>query len=256
MSFLSVEEIIKDYDGVRALNRVSLHVRRGIIKGLIGPNGAGKTTLFHLISGMERPTAGKISFKGTDITSMEPHEISQLGVGRTFQTLQIWGNMTIVENIMAGMHTRLKGGFLSCGLWLPWIKRREKEALEEAKEILEFLGLLGRWKWPAAQLSFAEQKILEMGRVLAMKPELILLDEPAAGLTPTEVRKLAERICQIRNGGITIFIVEHHMGMVMEIADEVAVLNNGELIAEGTPDAVGRDPLVIEAYLKGKRVNA
>ena len=256
MSFLSVEEIIKDYDGVRALNRISLQVRKGIIKGLIGPNGAGKTTLFHLISGMERPSAGKISFKGTDITSMEPHEISLLGVGRTFQTLQIWGNMTTVENIMAGMHTRLKGGFLSCGLWLPWVKRTEKEALEEAKEILEFLGLLGRWKWPAAQLSFAEQKILEMGRVLAMKPELILLDEPAAGLTPTEVRKLAERICQIRNGGITIFIVEHHMGMVMEIADEVAVFDNGQLIAEGTPDAVGRDPQVIEAYLKGKRVNA
>ena len=118
MSFLSIEEIIKNYDGVRALNQVSLHVQKGIIKGLIGPNGAGKTTLFHLISGMERPASGKIYFKGTDITSMEPCEISLLGVGRTFQTLQIWGNMTVVENVMAGMHTRIKGGFLSCGLWL------------------------------------------------------------------------------------------------------------------------------------------
>jgi branched-chain amino acid transport system ATP-binding protein len=256
MSLLSTEELVKNYDGVRALNRVSLHVPRGIIKGLIGPNGAGKTTLFHLISGVEKPTSGKISFKGKDITRMDPHQISLLGLGRTFQTLQIWGNMTVVENVMAGMHTRLKGGFLSCGLWFPWVKRTEKEALEEAKEILEFLGLLGRWKWPASQLSFGEQKILELGRALAMKPELILLDEPAAGLTLTEVGQLSERISQLRKQGITIFIVEHHMGMVMDMADEIAVLDNGELIAEGSPDVVRRDPRVIEAYLKGVRVDA
>jgi branched-chain amino acid transport system ATP-binding protein len=255
MSLLSVEQVVKNYDGVLALNGVSLEVRRGTIKGLIGPNGAGKTTLFHLISGIERPTSGKISFKGTDITYMEPHEISLLGVGRTFQTLQVWGNMTVVENIMAGMHTRLKGGFLSCGLWFPWVRRTEKEALEEAKGILEFLGLLGRWKWPASQLSFGEQKILELGRSLAMKPELILLDEPAAGLTVTEVRQLTERISQLWKEGITVFIVEHHMGMVMEIADEIAVLDNGELIAVGRPDAVSSDPKVIEAYLKGARVD-
>jgi branched-chain amino acid transport system ATP-binding protein len=256
MSFLSVEEIVKSYDGVLALNRVSLEVRRGTIKGLIGPNGAGKTTLFHLISGIERPSSGKIYFKGTDITYMEPHEISHLGVGRTFQTLQVWGNMTVVENVMAGMHTRLKGGFLSCGLWFPWVRRTEKEAMEDAKGILEFLGLLGRWKWPASQLSFGEQKILELGRSLAMKPELILLDEPAAGLTVAEVRQLAERISQLREEGITVFIVEHHMGMVMEIADEIAVLDNGELIAAGRPDAVSRNPKVIEAYLKGARADA
>jgi branched-chain amino acid transport system ATP-binding protein len=256
MSLLSTEEIVKNYDGVRALNRVSLHVPRGIIKGLIGPNGAGKTTLFHLISGVEKPTSGKISFKGKDITRMDPHQISLLGLGRTFQTLQIWGNMTVVENVMAGMHTRLKGGFLSCGLWFPWVKRTEKEALEEAKEILEFLGLLGRWKWPASQLSFGEQKILELGRALAMQPELILLDEPAAGLTLTEVGQLSERISQLRKQGTTIFIVEHHMGMVMDMADEIAVLDNGELIAEGSPDVVRRDPRVIEAYLKGVRVDA
>jgi branched-chain amino acid transport system ATP-binding protein len=232
MSFLSVEEIIKSYDGVRALNRVSLHVRKGTIKGLIGPNGAGKTTLFHVISGMERPTSGNIYFKEKDITSMEPHEISLLGVGRTFQTLQIWGNMTVVENIMTGMHTRLKGGLLSCGLWLPWVKRTEKEALEEAREILEFLGLLGRWKWLASQLSFGQQKMLEMGRALAMRPELILLDEPAAGLTSAEVRGLTQKIRRIREQRVTIFVVEHHMGMVMEIADEIAVLDNGELITE------------------------
>ena len=145
MTLLSIDTISKSYDGVRALNRISLNVRTGTIKGLIGPNGAGKTTLFHLITGVERPTAGTISFQGIDITAMEPHEISLLGIGRTFQTLQILGTMTVVENILTGMHTRLKGGFLSCGLWLPWIHKGEKRALQEAKEILESLGLLGRW---------------------------------------------------------------------------------------------------------------
>jgi ABC-type branched-subunit amino acid transport system ATPase component len=256
MSFLSVEEIVKNYDGVRALNEVSLEVQKGTIKGLIGPNGAGKTTLFHLITGIEAPTSGKISFKGKDITFMEPHEISLLGVGRTFQTLQVWGNMTVVENVMAGMHTRLKGGFLSCGLWFPWVKRTEKKALEEAKGILEFLGLLGRWKWPASQLSFGEQRILELGRALAMRPELILLDEPAAGLTIPEITRLTEGIRQLRKDGLTIFIVEHHMGMVMELADEIAVLDNGELIAEGMPDVVASDSQVIDAYLKATRTDA
>jgi branched-chain amino acid transport system ATP-binding protein len=250
MSFLSVKEVIKEYDGVRALDEVSFEVRKGTIKGLIGPNGAGKTTLFHLITGIEAPTSGKISFKGKDITSMEPHEISLLGVGRTFQTLQVWRNMTVVENVMAGMHTRLRGGFLSCGLWLPWVKRTEKEALQEAKGILEFLGLLGRWKWPASQLSFGEQRILELGRVLAMRPELMLLDEPAAGLTMAEVTRLTEGIRQLRKDGLTIFIIDHHMGMVMEIADEIAVLDNGKLVAEGMPDVVASDQRVIDAYLK------
>jgi branched-chain amino acid transport system ATP-binding protein len=256
MSFLSVKEVIKEYDGVRALDEVSFEVRKGTIKGLIGPNGAGKTTLFHLITGIEAPTSGKISFKGMDITSMEPHEISLLGVGRTFQTLQVWGNMTVVENVMAGMHTRLRGGFLSCGLWFPWVKRTEREALQEAKGILEFLGLLGRWKWPASQLSFGEQRILELGRVLAMRPELMLLDEPAAGLTTAEVTRLAEGIRHLRKDGLTIFIIEHHMGMVMEIADEIAVLDNGELVAEGMPDVVASDQRVIDAYLKATRTDA
>jgi branched-chain amino acid transport system ATP-binding protein len=256
MSLLIVDEIIKEYDGVRALDRVSLKVEKGTIKGLIGPNGAGKSTLFHLISGMEKPDSGKIYFKGKEITSFEPHEISALGMGRTFQTVQTLENMTVVENIMAGMHLRLKGGLISSGLWLPWIRRTEKEALKEAKEILDQLGLLGRWKSPASQLPLGKQKILELGRALAMKPDLILLDEPASGLTPTEVQHLSERIYQLKNDGMTLFIVEHHMGMVMEIPDEVVVLDNGKIIAEGPPYVVRRDLKVIEAYLKGKRADA
>jgi ABC-type branched-subunit amino acid transport system ATPase component len=253
---LAIDTISKSYDGVLALNRVSLSVRQGIIKGLIGPNGAGKTTLFHLISGLEGPTAGTISFGKVDITGKAPHEIAALGVGRTFQTIQTFGTMTVVENILAGMHTRVPGNFLSCGLWLPGIHKGEKAALKEAKQILDFLGLLGRWKWSAMQLSFGQQKMLELGRALAMQPRLLLLDEPAAGLTPAEVKKLAEKVCELKRQGITIVIVEHHQGMVMEIADEVAVLHNGELIADDTPRAVKKDRRVIEAYLQGRGAGA
>jgi ABC-type branched-subunit amino acid transport system ATPase component len=249
MSLLSVEEITKDYDGIRALDRVSLKVEKGRIKGLIGPNGAGKSTLFHLISGVEKPDSGKIYFKEKNITFMESYERSALGVGRTFQALQIWGNMTVVENIMTGMNRRLKGGLFSYGLWLPWVKRSEKEALKEAKEILDSLGLLGKWESIASQLPYGKQKLLELGRALAMKPELLLLDEPASGLTLTEIEQLSEQISRARREGVTVFIVEHHMGMVMEIADEIAVLHNGELIVEGTPEAVRKNPQVIEAYL-------
>jgi ABC-type branched-subunit amino acid transport system ATPase component len=202
-----------------------------------------------LISGVEKPDSGKIHFKERNITNMESHERSLLGIGRTFQTLQIWGNMTVVENIMAGMNRRLKGVFFSYGLWLPRIRRSEKEALKEAKEILDSLGLLGKWESMASQLPYGKQKLLELGRALAMKPELLLLDEPASGLTLTEIEQLSERISRIRQEGVTVFIVEHHMGMVMEIADEIAVLHNGELIAEGTPAAVKRNPEVMEAYL-------
>ena len=253
---LVIEKVIKRYEGVQALNQVSLEVRKGIIKGLIGPNGSGKSTLFHLISGMERPDSGRICFKGKEITSLEPHQISASGMGRTFQTTQTWGNMTVVDNILGGMHRNLKGGFLSCGIWIPAIKRQEKEALRQAKEILEFLGLLGRWEWPASQLSLGEQKMLELGRALAVKPELLLLDEPASGLTPAEIQQLSKRIQRLKQEGMTLFIVEHRMELVMEVAEEVAALHNGELIAEGSPDEVRKDKKVIDAYLKGREVHA
>ncbi len=256
MSLLSIEAITKEYDGITALDRVSLRVARGCIKGLIGPNGAGKSTLFHLITGVEKPDSGKIYFKEREIASMASHEISALGIGRTFQTLQILGNMTAVENVMVGMNQRLKGNLFSCGLWLPWIRRSEKESLRQAKEILNSLGLLGKWESMASQLPYGKQKLLELGRSLAMRPELLLLDEPASGLTLTEIRQLSEQISKINREGITVFVVEHHMGMVMEIADEVAVLHNGKLIAEGTPESIKRDPKVIEAYLRSKRTDA
>ncbi len=249
MPLLSIEEITKEYDGIRALDRVSLNVERGSIKGLVGPNGAGKSTLFPLITGVEKPDSGKISFKGQEITSMEPHEISSLGIGRTFQTLQIWGNMTVVENVMVGMNRSLKGNLFSCGLGLPWIKKSEEEALDQAKEILNSLGLLGKWESMASQLPYGKQKLLEIGRSLAMRPELLLLDEPASGLTLTEIKQLSEQISKINQEGMTVFVVEHNMGMVMEIANEIAVLHNGKLIAEGAPESIRENPEVTEAYL-------
>jgi len=250
--FLSVEEIVKHYDGVMALNRISLQVRKGTVKGLMGPNGAGKSTLFHLISGMEKPDSGSICFKEREITGLQTHEISRLGVGRTFQTLQVWGNMTVVENVLTGMHTRIRGGLLYSSLYLPWIRKGEEAAMKEAKEILERLGLFGRWKWFASQLSYGEQRRLEIARALAAKPDLLLLDEPAAGLTYPEAKQLALTLSRLKEAGLTLFLIEHHMGMVMEIADEVAVLNNGELLAEGPPDVVKKDLGVIEAYMLRK----
>jgi branched-chain amino acid transport system ATP-binding protein len=253
---LALDQVSKNYDGVKALDRISLEVPGGKIKGLIGPNGAGKSTLFHLISGMERPDSGSITFKGRDITSRSPHEISLSGMGRTFQTLQVWGNMTVVDNILAGMHRRLKGGFLSCGLWLPGIARQEKRALKEARELLEFLGLMGRWEWPASQLSFGEQKMLELGRALAMKPDLLLLDEPASGLAPAEVHQLSEKILSLKRQGMTLLIVEHRLDLVLGIGDEIAVLHEGRLIADGTPEAIQKDEGVTEAYLKRRGSSA
>jgi ABC-type branched-subunit amino acid transport system ATPase component len=249
---LIIDNVSKKYGGVQALNQVFLEVPKGIIKGIIGPNGAGKSTLFHLISGMERPDSGRIYFKGTEITFLKPHEIALLGMGRTFQTIQTWGNMTVVDNILAGMHRRLKGGFLSCGFQLPGIRTQEKRALKEAKEILEFMGLLGRWEWPASQLSLGEQKMLEMGRTLAMRPEFLLLDEPASGLTPVEIEQLSQRIQRLKQEGMTFLIIEHRMELVLEIADEIAVLHNGERIAEGPPDEVRTNEKVIGAYLKDR----
>ena len=245
---LRVEGVSKQYGGVRAIDRLFLRVRKGIVKGLMGPNGAGKSTLFHLISGMERPDSGKIYFKEKEITNLPMHQISCAGVGRTFQTLQIFGNMTVVENVLTGMHRRIRGGFLSTGFSLPWTRKDEVLAMKEAKEILELFGLFGRWKWYASQLAYGEQRRLEIARALATRPELLLLDEPAAGLTYPETKQLIDVIHHLKKEGLTLFLIEHHMGMVMEITDEVAVLNDGQLIAEGPPETIKEDPDVIEAY--------
>jgi len=256
MALLRVEQITKFYDGLRALDHLSLKVEKGTIYGLIGPNGAGKSTLFHLISGIEKPDSGKIYFREKEITALDPHQISAYGIGRTFQTVQTLANMTVIENVMAGMHLRLEENLFSSGFWLPWAARAEKRALKEAKEILDLLGLLGRWKSPASQLPLGKQRLLELGRALAMKPELILLDEPASGLTFGEADQLKEKINQFKKEGMTFCMVEHQMGMVMEIADQVALLDSGRLIGEGPPAVMERDARVRGAYMKRKGSDA
>ncbi len=256
MALLAVEKITMEYKGVRALNGVSLSVGAGRSKGLIGPNGAGKSTLFHLITGFEMPPSGKIFFKGEEITELRPQAIAMLGIGRTFQTVQTLSNMSVVENVMVGMHKRLKGGIISSGLRLPWAWNAEREALEDAKKLLSLFGLLGRWEWPASQLSFGEQRVLEIARAAAMKPELLLLDEPAAGLSGEEVRKLCKAVRQLNEAGTTFLIVEHQMTMILEVADEIAVLKGGDLIADGPSHKIMSDSRVIETCGKGSNPRA
>jgi len=247
---LAIERLTKSYGGVRAVDGVSLQVaEEGTVRGLIGPNGAGKSTLLNLICGLERPTAGKIYFKGSDITSMSPHRISTLGIGRTFQATQLVERLTVAENVMVGRHIHTRVGFLTSGLWLPRIWREENRNRIEAHQILNFLGLLFKAGRSVHHLSEGEKRLVELGRALALEPTLLLLDEPAGGLTPGEVKVLGEMINRLRDRGVTVLIVEHHMGLVMDISRGITVLHHGKVIAEGPPEDIKRDQGVISAYL-------
>jgi len=246
---LEISRLRKVFGGLMAIVDLNFKVMPGQIKAIIGPNGAGKTTLFNIITGILPPTGGTIQFKGREINGEKPHRIAEKGISRTFQTVELFGNMTVLENVMVGRHVRTKVGLIQSGLRLPGVKREERFVLETAQEKLDIVGLMRRANEPASGIPLGEQKLLEVARALATDPQLLLLDEPAAGLNETEVLRIAETIRKIRESGTTVLLVEHHMDLVMNISDEIVVLNYGEKVSEGTPEEVKGDEKVIDAYL-------
>lgn len=244
---LDIKNISKNFGGIRALKDISFSVKKGLIHALIGPNGAGKTTLMNIISGIEKMDKGDIIFKGISIKRKPPYTIAQMGIARTFQHLEIFGNLTVMENIMVGLYLKNQKGFFASGIMLKGIS---ENIIKRSLSILEFINLTNRKDEIANNLPVGEQRLLEVGRALATEPELILLDEPAAGLNMRETKNLSEIIKKIRDEReITILIVEHDMELVMGISDIITVLNFGEIIAEGEPLMIQKNPEVISAYL-------
>ncbi len=252
---LEVEDVLMAFGGLMALINLSFGVESGKIKAIIGPNGAGKTTLFNIITGSFPPTEGVIRFKGEPIEHLKAHKIADLGISRTFQTVELFNNMTVLENVMVGCHRRTRSSLLSAGFQTPRVRRIERQIRDQAMEILEFIGLDKKYAESADGLPLGERKILEIGRALATEPELVCLDEPAAGLNETETEAASALIGNVRDRGITVLLVEHDMKVVMNTSDEIMVLNYGEKIAEGTPNAIQNNSNVIEAYLGGEEEN-
>ncbi len=246
---MEIDGLCRTFGGVRAVENVSFRVYEGEILAVIGPNGAGKTTLFNMVAGEIPPTSGSIRFRSHPLHRLPAHRIARLGIGRTFQTLRLFGNLNAWENVMVGRHPRSRCGMLSGGLRLPASRREEKAIRAAALEAMNRLGVADRPERPLAELTFREQRLLEIARAVATEPRLLLLDEPAAGLNIAETEDLGERIRRLRDEGITILIVEHDMSLVMNISDRVIVLNSGRIIAEGTPKEIQRNPAVTEAYL-------
>ncbi len=249
MTLLSVEGLGITFGGLKAVNEVSFKVEPGEIVSVIGPNGAGKTTLFNMISGVYRPDRGRVVLNGEDVTGMAPFRLAQRGMSRTFQNLQIFQNMTVLENAILGFHLQEKGSILADLFDLPPSRGRARHAAEGARRLLARVGLERAGDREAGNLSYGSLKRLEIARALAMEPKVLLLDEPAAGCNAVETEEIDHLIAEVAASGVAILLVEHDMKMVMRISNHIVVLDHGEKIAEGAPAAVSRNPAVIAAYL-------
>ncbi len=249
MALLEINGLDRSFGGLHAVNNVSFNVEQGVIKALIGPNGAGKTTLFNLLAGHLRPDRGEVLFNGCSIYRLSPDKIAEQGILRTFQNIKLFPGMTVIENILVGLHTKGKSGFLKNMVKWPGLKREEKALTNRAHEMLEFFDLEDCSNTEVSQLSFGRQRAVEFARALASNPRMLLLDEPAAGLNISETRVLAGQIKKINESGTTILIVEHDMSLIMEISQEIVVLSYGVKIAEGSPTEIQKNPEVVRVYL-------